>query len=311
MKIISYTIILFKKIHYLYNTKNQFVVKKLLLFTFLLVGFVSNARYVQVTFNEGFYIQIENPNIGSPSTGNSTTDTSINSILFAHNIYDCVQDFSSYPKIILFFNYLGTDLQSFVADLNNNENVFKVGLCYESPEYYYPTYADSLYIKIISDQNGTPTGINSNGNIVTNNSELNIIFEEFNVKAMGQLTPNLTQYFQIYFEGDIFELKTALDNLNSVIEFSELIGVPMLLSNYSFDKSETQIYPNPFQNNFTIQTEKKITNYSLFDLTGKKLIDSFSKNEIDNFSSQLNSGVYFINLEFENGKKNNYKLIKE
>ncbi|MCZ8196803.1 MAG: hypothetical protein O9267_04280 [Flavobacterium sp.] len=43
--------------------------KKLLLFTFLLVGFVANARYVQVTFNEGFYIQIENIVPLSPSEG--------------------------------------------------------------------------------------------------------------------------------------------------------------------------------------------------------------------------------------------------
>lgn len=285
--------------------------KKLLLFTFLLVGFVSNARYVQVTFNEGYFIQIENPNVGSPSTGNSTTDSLINSILISHNVYDCIQDYSSYPKMIIFFNYSGTNISSFVEDLNNNENVFKVGLCYESTEYFFPTYADRLYLKLVSDQIGSPTGINLNENIVTNNSDLNIIFDEFNVKAMGQLTPNLTQYFEIYFEGNIIELKTILDDFDSVIEFSELIGVPMLLSNESFNKSDIKIYPNPFQNNFAIQTEKTITNYSLFDISGKKLIDSISKNEIDNFSSQLNSGVYFINLEFEDGQKTNYKLIKE
>lgn len=288
--------------------------KKLLLFTFLLVGFVANARYVQVTFNEGFYIQIENPNIGSPSTGNSTTDSSINSILISHNVYDCIQDYSSFTKMIIFFNYSGLNISSFVEDLNNNENVFKVGLCYESPEYYFPAYADILIINLSSVTNGTPTGINSNGNVLTNNEQLNEIFEAYNVKQMVQEYPTsfcCLDVYSIYFDGDIAELKNALDNLDSIIEYSYFKEVMMLLSNESFDKSDIQIYPNPFQNNFTVQTEKTITNYSLFDLSGKKLIETFSKNEIDNLSSQLNSGVYFINFEFEDGQKTNYKLIKQ
>jgi hypothetical protein len=288
--------------------------KKLLLFTFLLVGFVANATYVQVTFNEGFYIQIENPNIGSPSTGNSTTDTSINSILFDHNVYNCIQDYSSYPKMIIFFNYSGTNISNFVADLNNNGNVFKVGLCYESPEYYFPTYADILIINLVDLSNGNPIGINSNGNVLTNNTLLNEIFETFNVKKMVQEYPTSVcclDVYSIHFDGDIEELKNALDNLDSIIEYSFFKEVMMLLSNKSFEKLDIRIYPNPFQNNFTIETEKTITNYSLFDLTGKKIIETFSKNEIDNFSSQLNSGVYFLNLEFENGQKTNHKLIKE
>lgn len=282
--------------------------KKLLLFTFLLVGFVANARYVQVTFNEGFYINIENSDPLSPGFGTSTSDSSINSILINHNVYSCVQDYSSYPKMILFFDYYGTNISTFVSDLNNNSTVFKVGICYES-NYYQPTYADMLGIGLISNENGAPTGLNSNGNVVTNNSELNSIYDNYNVKSMQQ-SPLLNSNYEIYFEGDITGLKNALESINLIIEYAELNGVAFL-SNFSFEKSEVQIHPNPFQNNFTIQTEKTISNYSLFDLTGKKLIDSFSKNEIDNFSSQLNSGVYFINLKFEDGQKTNYKLIKE
>jgi hypothetical protein len=287
--------------------------KKLLLFTFLLVGFVANARYVQVTFNEGFYIQIENIVPLSPSEGSSTSDSSINSILISHEVYNCIQGEMN-DKMIIFFNYLGTNISAFVADLNNNENVSKVVLCYDSSEYYFPAYADILIINLSSVTSGTPTGINSNGNVLTNNEQLNEIFEAYNVKQMVQEYPTsfcCLDVYSIYFDGDIAELKNALDNLDSIIEYSYFKEVMMLLSNESFNKSDIKIYPNPFQNNFTVQTEKTITNYSLFDLTGKKLIDSFSKNEIDNFLSQLNSGVYFLNLEFEDGQKTNYKLIKE
>jgi hypothetical protein len=198
--------------------------------------------------------------------------------------------------------------------LNNNGNVFKVGLCYESPEYYFPTYADILIINLVDLSNGNPIGINSNGNVLTNNTLLNEIFETFNVKKMVQEYPTSVcclDVYSIHFDGDIEELKNALDNLDSIIEYSFFKEVMMLLSNKSFEKLDIRIFPNPFQNNFTIETEKTITNYSLFDLTGKKIIETFSKNEIDNFSSQLNSGVYFLNLEFENGQKTNHKLIKE
>jgi hypothetical protein len=102
--------------------------------------------------------------------------------------------------------------------------------------------------------------------------------------------------------------QTNCDNYSNTS--SVLLTITFLSTTY-FIKPTTIIYPNPFQNNFTIETEKTITNYSLFDLTGKKIIETFSKNEIDNFSSQLNSGVYFLNLEFENGQKTNHKLIKE
>ncbi len=283
--------------------------KKLLLFLILQLGFISNARFVQINFNEGFSINLLNINPSSPSEGSSTTDTEINSILTSHNIYNCIELFTSSNKVF-FVNYSGVNINGLINDLNNNSNVFKVSLCYDSVDINYPTFADVLYIKLISDTNGIPIGINSNGNVITNNEELNVIFETFKVKGMVQLTPNLTQYFEIYFEEDVTELKNALDNFNVVIESSDLIGVPMLLSNSSFEKSNIQISPNPFTTNFNIQSEKIISNYFLFDVFGKQLISTSSKNVIKNFSSQLSSGVYFLNLQFENGQKGSFKLIK-
>lgn len=102
--------------------------------------------------------------------------------------------------------------------------------------------------------------------------------------------------------------QTNCDNYSTT---SSVMLALTFLSTNDFIKPTTILHPNPFTANFTIQTEKTITNYSLFDLSGKKLVETFSKNEIDNLSSQLNSGVYFINLEFEDGQKTNCKLIKE
>ena len=284
--------------------------KKLLLFLLLLLGFNSNARFVQINFNQGFDVYVVNTTPMSSSQGSSTSDAEINSILVNYDIFYCVSSSSSSSQRIIFVNYNGSNFNGLINDLNNNPNVSKVAICYDTNNYQ-PTFADSLYIKLISDTNGFPVGVNSNGNIVTNNVELNIIFDSFNVKAMEQLTPNMTQYFQIYFEGDITELKTVLDNFATVIESSFLMGVPMLLSNSTFEKSNVVVSPNPFSNNFNIQTDEIISNYSLSDITGKQLIETTFKNEIDNLSSQLNTGVYLLNIQFENGQKENFKLIKK
>jgi hypothetical protein len=47
------------------------------------------------------------------------------------------------------------------------------------------------------------------------------------------------------------------------------------------------------------------------DISGKQLITTTSKNELDNLTYQLNSGIYFLKLQFENGENGNFKLLKE
>jgi len=106
-------------------------------------------------------------------------------------------------------------------------------------------------------------------------------------------------------------LRAALNNLNTVIESTDLVGVPMLLNNSEFDKSKIVIAPNPFTNNFTILTEESISSFELIDISGKQIISTHSKNELENLSIQLNSGMYFLNLQFENGRIGNFKLIKQ
>ena len=88
-------------------------------------------------------------------------------------------------------------------------------------------------------------------------------------------------------------------------------GVVHLLNNPSFSSEKMVVSPNPFSSDFDIQTEETILNYSLVDISGKLLIATTSKNELDTIASQLNSGIYFLNLQLENGKSGNFKLIKK
>jgi hypothetical protein len=83
------------------------------------------------------------------------------------------------------------------------------------------------------------------------------------------------------------------------------------LSNEEFIYSKALISPNPFSDNFNIETEQTISNYSIVDFTGKTIISTSSKSELDNQTSQLSTGMYILTLDFENGQKANYKLIKK
>ena len=79
------------------------------------------------------------------------------------------------------------------------------------------------------------------------------------------------------------------------------------------DKYISKIYPNPVQDQLTIETETqaKSVNIILTDMTGKLILQ---KNNISNYEqinlSNLQAGVYFIKLIYD-GKVETKKIIKE
>lgn len=281
--------------------------KKSLLIVFLFVCLFANATHIQINFVSNYDISIINPYIGSPSEGTATTDSGINTIFSNYNINHCVDTFS-YPNRIIFADYNGNDINGLLSDLRNNVNVLKVSI---GANTTYFTWADQLYLKLIDNAIGNPVSVNSNGNILTSNTALNSIFDAYQVKEMNKLSPNLSSY-SIYFEGNIIDLMNELNNLKTVVTDVEAIQVPMLLETQSFkDDKNISIYPNPFSNTFTINTTENISEYFVVDLSGKQIIKSHSKSDLDTQTSKLVSGIYFLNLQYENGKNVNYKLIKK
>lgn len=282
--------------------------KKTLLVILFINSFLANAAHIQINFVNGFNIHIINPYPSSPSEGTATTDSAINTIFSNHSVFHCVDDFGN-PSSIIFADYNGSNVNSFITDLLSNSNVTTAKICYDDGIYSY-AYANLLYIKLISNAIGNPIGTNGNGNITTTNAALNSIFDNYAVKAIGQAYPS-SLYYMIQFDGDITLLRGELNGLNTVIETTELVGVAMLLSSPEFNSSLAKIYPNPFSTTLTIDSKENISNFSIYDITGKQLIYVFSKEELENASSQLHSGIYFLKLQFENGKTGNYKLVKK
>ena len=290
--------------------------KKLLLF-FL---FFLNLTFAQNNFSY-LEVRLHDQTIGSPTfnnTINATTesnDAGLNLILQTHNVNSYIYKGGHvYPPFLDKFVELGCqncNASQLLADLSSYSTVIDRARIINAQQ----TFDDALHMQIANTSIGIPTG-NNNGVIVTNDIALNQIFQNFNVYYYTQTFPssnnsNLLRYYDVVCNCNNQELKDALDAYSSVISFTEFLLPIYLLSNDQFQKNKTIVSPNPFSDNFTIQTEELISNYNLVDISGKQLLNTTSKEKIDNLSSQLNQGIYILNLTFENGQNANYKLVKQ
>lgn len=77
-----------------------------------------------------------------------------------------------------------------------------------------------------------------------------------------------------------------------------------------FEKNVAKIYPNPFVNNINIETNENIIKYVVIDVSGKQIIATNSKSNLDTNTQLLVSGFYILNLEFDNGRTGSYKIFK-
>jgi hypothetical protein len=269
-------------------------------------------------FGQNNVIEIKLVNIGIGGEGfnssvNTSNDVGLNQIFQNNNVtrYEKRYSHPILPESYYEAECTSCNINQLYTDLLNYSSVVENArvTIYGSPFLYV------LATKIQSTAIGIPTGTNS-GIITTNDAGLNQIFQNFNVFYYSKICPNCTTEPMIksYYIGcncDNVALKSALDSYTSAINYTEFINATYWLNNNQFQESKTSISPNPFTNNFTIQTEEIISNYSLIDISGKQIISTTSKNELENVSSQLNSGVYFLNLQFENSQISNFKLIKE
>ena len=81
---------------------------------------------------------------------------------------------------------------------------------------------------------------------------------------------------------------------------SDLLDIP------ENEKLVVNIYPNPFTDKITIQSNA-LNTFKMFDITGKQIIVNSSSNRIN--TTSLDAGIYFLNVESNNASKT-FKLIK-
>lgn len=76
------------------------------------------------------------------------------------------------------------------------------------------------------------------------------------------------------------------------------------------DVSGWDVYPNPAKDFVKIVSKQKIKNYQIYDAAGQKITsEKYTDNKID--LSKLPSGVYLLQVGFENGKVETKKIVKQ
>ncbi len=266
-------------------------------------------------FSQGYIeVKLVNENIGFPEYYEDiSNDAGLNTILSNHNVliyeFKTGNPFDYSPRYVnVFCNTC--NISNLKNDLQNYSSVI------ESADFSNPNHFNNmLTIQLLNATTGIQTGLN--GIIVeTNDADLNQIFIDYNIVEMIQSFPsssnsnNLRYYYIRSSSCDLSTLKTVLDNYTTVIEATEYIPAGALLSNKIFDKSITAIYPNPFQNELNIETDKTISNYEVVDISGKTIINSTTKINFNNSVSQLNNGIYFLQLTYDDSTNSAHKIVK-
>ena len=112
----------------------------------------------------------------------------------------------------------------------------------------------------------------------------------------GMYTVNLRTYNDIYSYGEH--------------EFFVYVDTDSTVFTSTIDIIDYKIYPNPTSNYIVVESSN---NYKIdiIDLTGKEILHSFTNsNKVSLDLSDLNKGVYFIRLSFENTIKTEKLIIK-
>ena len=96
--------------------------------------------------------------------------------------------------------------------------------------------------------------------------------------------------------------KRNKDSGNYTLEITRLQGLDV----QSFEENLISIYPNPAQNQITIQSNIKMDSYLIFNAVGKIVMNGDFTNTSINIES-LNSGIYFIALRDEDNNQTYHK----
>ncbi|MDX2361950.1 MAG: T9SS type A sorting domain-containing protein [Crocinitomicaceae bacterium] len=98
--------------------------------------------------------------------------------------------------------------------------------------------------------------------------------------------------------GGLFHFETDTTNSNAL---TDLVMDPIV-----------SIYPNPTKNSITISSEQKMDRYTIINIHGEVLfINEINSDEFNIDLSSIPNGLYFLQVDFKNGKLVTKKLIKQ
>ncbi len=171
-----------------------------------------------------------------------------------------------------------------------------------------------------------------------NNSTVN----DLSVNVNWNEKPNTTYYelfvsknsdlSDLHWSGNIFDTSAVITDLDAGTKYYWMVRpnpqttqdpsgqseiwnftTPGVTSNVnSIEKKEFTLYPNPAHDNITVRGLQTKTKYQITDLNGKIcLVGVLSTQQSNIIITDLNSGMYFMELLGENTVTNRIKLIKK
>lgn len=119
---------------------------------------------------------------------------------------------------------------------------------------------------------------------------------------------------QVEFSSNVEKNDLSLGRIteegDTISFFFQAFGNNLLVSNVEPSLKEIKIFPNPAKNHLELDiNDRPIKSLKIFNQSGKLQKINFKEKRID--ISMLEVGLYFVNLEFQNGQINNYKFIKK
>jgi hypothetical protein len=211
--------------------------------------------------------------------------------------YSCSTQNQNYNAVEL-YGISSSSIPAFTQDLENyDQGVIAID--------YLPGVINQVYYTLTNDSVGSFQNI-TNGIVTTNYAALNQIFIDFNVFSITEYT----QQNLISCNCNGVQLANALNNLTNITQSSFSSCGIAYLDNESFYKSKTVVYPNPFSTILNIETSENINLYNVYDSLGRKIIETSVKNDLKSKLTQVNSGIYYLYLSFEDGRIENVKIIK-
>ncbi len=74
----------------------------------------------------------------------------------------------------------------------------------------------------------------------------------------------------------------------------------------------TRAFPNPFSDNFTVNSGKVVSTVSIYNLLGQKLMErSYSAAEVTVPAANLTNGIYIVNVRFQDGSAATLRMVKK
>jgi hypothetical protein len=273
-----------------------------------------------ISFGQEYQIEIRlvDENIGYPTGDPIPGYDAVSSDPGLNDIFEAYQATAYYPG----YNYIpqwdnrthfilcdGCDINAFEQALIDYSSVV------ENTIQCQPYTMNALYVKLITLNNGTNTGNTTpDGVVITDNDDLNRIFEDFQVLYYEQSfpsIPSLARVFTTACDCNASELKLTLELETETIE---LVDGPLgyaILDVEENQKLDFSFYPNPVDDTIIINSSEDIASFELVSLLGQSMFKVATEEQLNFHISLISQGNYFLKVVTSNGATDTFRLLKK